>query len=648
MEPLSQASTPDAQEWLWGLGYRIVFRVQGWTECLVLASGERWLGQGATETEALLHALEQMLPSRAARMALGGCVARPVEAAEDAHEGGLHDVFARGRDSALRLLVSREAESVVASELSNDELQAPVPGAEACPVAGSKREPELAVEPARAPRLSGADALAALAPLEDRIVAERAELGMASPERQRLVVLGWMCRARGLEDDAGHAEEVEARVHEVARQLALLCKQTWPGAVIALQLTAEPPDTARDLPAGWTPVPRNWHEAADAAEAALRQVEEQDAAAGFDDDGWADAAVLAPAPLDPEAELHALRAEVERLTGSLAQPVAKNVGKRLRKLPAAGLGPLTEWAGLLRWLRGHVTDFESWSLVAGRLRWLSREVAKTDEHLREVLDPTQRPSRSWAAVLGRDPEEKRRRRARQALYRRLPELLANPEEGDVRAWVLDGLDLIENGALAKTLRPFREVVRSIDVKAFLPGAENRRARKRLSAIQQEFEGEPGTVEPLPEVEAEIRQALEAPEAPQCEPVDTTGRLLATVRAFTGGQRAVFVGNRADPKLRGTLEQQLGFASIEWCEGGPRRVNAAAERIEAGAYGVVLGATGFQSHMTDGKLYDACRKAGVTYVRVNKGRLMACAVAIAGALQLGRNPNGSAAGGAHVS
>jgi hypothetical protein len=97
---------------------------------------------------------------------------------------------------------------------------------------------------------------------------------------------------------------------------------------------------------------------------------ERDTAEGRDEYGWADASMLAPPPLDPERELAELRVRVEKVAGEVDQPPPKTVD-----LPSAGRPPqpadiatFLELARSVRWLRGFMVDFETWSKVAGRLR----------------------------------------------------------------------------------------------------------------------------------------------------------------------------------------------------------------------------------------------------------------------------------------
>ena len=76
-----------------------------------------------------------------------------------------------------------------------------------------------------------------------------------------------------------------------------------------------------------------------------------------------------------------------------------------------------------------------------------------------------------------------------------------------------------------------------------------------------------------------------------------------------------------------LVDLLGI-TITWCDGSLRRVQAQCERIKGGSYNLVLSATGFQVHGVDSALARASSTAGVPYVRVNRGRPVACVQAIA--------------------
>ena len=109
-----------------------------------------------------------------------------------------------------------------------------------------------------------------------------------------------------------------------------------------------------------------------------------------------------------------------------------------------------------------------------------------------------------------------------------------------------------------------------------------------------------------------------------EPDDS---LSALVRSRVEGKSALFVSNRDDPDLKARLEERLGL-DITWCDGNPRKVQAQCDSIARRSYDLVLIATGFQAHTIDGILARAARAVGVPYVRVFKGRPLACVRALA--------------------
>jgi hypothetical protein len=68
--------------------------------------------------------------------------------------------------------------------------------------------------------------------------------------------------------------------------------------------------------------------------------------------------------------------------------------------------------------------------------------------------------------------------------------------------------------------------------------------------------------------------------------------------------------------------------VSGCDGSLRRVQAQCARISSGAYEMVISATGFQEHGTDAALNCACKPARVPYIRVGRGRPLACVQALA--------------------
>jgi hypothetical protein len=520
--------------------------------------------------------------------------------------------------------------------------------AEAIPAPPGREEAETTpvTVKSRAP-LPVDQAIEALEPILDRIEAERPELGLATPERQRLVILSWICRARAVEEASDDAKPVVNRVAAIAKDLTALCKVYWPGSVVGLQLNATPDMACRDLGNGkGGGTPGTWSEAADLADCALAELVEREAKAGRDEYGWSDTTALKPAPLDPEAELATLRIRIEKATGPVDAPPPKNPAASVRMPAPKDLAQFLEWGRLARWLRGAVVDFDTWARVAGRLRWLASRIQKKAPQLAQTLDPSFRPPATWAASLGRDPVEQKRKKERAALYRRLPGLSAGDEAG-VLAWLREALELLDRDALAKAVAPLRDIVVGLRIEDF----KDRRHRRRLRGVQDILRGGPAdTVQANGDEEGEVSNddangRVEGADEPvegmadDAQVVDPGAELFARVRPHTEGRNAVFVSNRLDPDLEGLLREALGFATIDWCEGTPRRVQSVEERIGQRAFDFVLAATGFQSHSVDGALYRACKKAGIPYVRVNKGRPVACAAAIARRLAVAA-PSGS--------
>jgi hypothetical protein len=624
--------------WLDLLGYTVAFREQGWTECLVLRPGEQWLGRGMGDADALADAVGRMLPSHAARAGVPDAVLRalrlgdaaPVEIVE-----ALPHLWTADVQPADVLPTPPVIDPPAPA------FDAPAPPAPSVDVRPSP-QPEPAGDPVRQPpvvdpptpaavkrppeRLLGVEeSLEALEPLRDRIAAERAELGLAAPHRQRLVILSWICRARAVEIASGEAPLVTDRVAGIAKELSLLTRLWWPGSVTGLQLYATPGEVNRELglPPGQPPL-QTWTDAADAAEQALARIVDRELAAGRDEYGWADGTALLPVPGNPAAELRELRARLEKAVGPIDEPPPKTLPINLQRPGPKDVATFVQLGRLARWLRGGVVDFDTWSRIAGRLRWLAGRMQKAGDPLAQCLDPATRPPTTWAATLGRDPEAQKRKRERLELYRRLATLDANDSQA-VRICLADGLRLLAPEALARAMRPFRDVLLAIDPDELVDN--NRAERRRLRKLHAVLEFGSGS----PVVDADTDDAadvdLAAPTVEESATIDPIVELFQRVRLHTAGRRAAFISNRNDPELASMLHEALGFAEIDWCEGTPRRVQDITIRIGQGAFDYVLAATGFQSHSVDGKLYDACKRAKVPYVRVNKGRPVACAAAI---------------------
>jgi hypothetical protein len=195
---------------------------------------------------------------------------------------------------------------------------------------------------------------------------------------------------------------------------------------------------------------------------------------------------------------------------------------------------LSRWARRLRWLRGAVTDFDTWGGAMGRLRWLALQLGARDAATGELLDPDYAPPRPWAEM--QSPREDAVSRA------------AAGAAGSV------------SGAGAGTHAP-------------------------------------------------------------------TEALVASVRDRTSGLRALFVATTDDPAVKARLEETLGL-SVTTSDEAPAHVQSEIGRIEEGSYDLLVAATEFRSSPADSRFAHACRRANIPYVRVYRGRTLACARAIA--------------------
>ena len=180
--PCSPLEGP-VEHWLKTLGYEVIFRSIGWTECLVWVESERWQGRGGTRDAALQDVIALMFPSRAARLAIPAGLhdARaPIE--------GDNEVIAPTSRDTIALPPPYDPASglptplvVAADSFVSDESSGAIDGG-----AGQVRPTHLQepVAEKAAPRFvaSVGDCLRRLEPLEDRIaglLSERADLAAA-------------------------------------------------------------------------------------------------------------------------------------------------------------------------------------------------------------------------------------------------------------------------------------------------------------------------------------------------------------------------------------------------------------------------------------------------------------------------------------
>lgn len=337
--------TRTAQALLERFGYEVRFSSGEWTECLLVQDNESWLGRGLDREAALKDALRHACPSLLSRALL-----------EDALRAGETAVRVPPRDR------STERRAVTPALVAR-----------------------------RVPRPPSFDrSLRELRVLSDRIRDFRVELGLCSPERQRLAILAWICEARAHTDAFPDDRPILEEVAVISRQLTELGKAFWPGSVTALQLHMQPSELPKTLLGGTA---TTWTRAAELAERALWEFERLDERRGHDVYGWADHDVCLPAPPSADVRLQQLYGAVESFGGALdRQAVARGMPE-----PLTFLG----WVRTLRWLRGRA-DPERWARIAGRLRWWAgrRDPSLTDGS--RELDAAFVPDRSWAGLLGED------------------------------------------------------------------------------------------------------------------------------------------------------------------------------------------------------------------------------------------------------
>jgi hypothetical protein len=420
-------------------GYEIRFRENEWVECLLLRDDEAWVGRGGDRSAALKSAVHSACPSALARELLASRVdrmdAEAAAAAADHREKVLDAIASAAPESPpstprefLPPPITRDfvplppRELPVAREYPSQEAlddipapteviaqrdvprMAPIPSYATSSYATSyaaarsaprtySAPPPLVRRDAAAPRIVDPPrALEEIDILLERVRDSREELGLCSPERQRLAMLAWICEARAHTDTFPEDPRIRERVGAISRQLTEIGKTFWPGSVTALQLQMQPRDLPRHVLGGPAPT---WSRAAELAERALHALEYSDERRGFDSYGWADAGLTYPAPEHPNELLETMVREIEACGGSLVPYAAP------RESEARPEGELyRKWVRSLRWLRTSDVDPDRWGRVAGRLRWWATNRDVQLSGASRELDAGYMPDQSWASYLG--------------------------------------------------------------------------------------------------------------------------------------------------------------------------------------------------------------------------------------------------------
>lgn len=633
------------RELLLAIGYQVRFRDDQWVECLIAGDGAVFHGAGLDRTAAFDAALDALLPTPLARRLFsdfaqtrtggGRAVVDPREAerAPVRSEASLDSV---PPPSPNEISVSRRFEEAVARAV--EPIEPPAPGqiavilsrpvtprpgtlaaAEAPPPSPPAAPAPLSLAgtsaggvdyaPASELPLTGSvdESLDALDILLDRVRDSREELGLCSPERQRLAMLAWICEARSHTDSFPEDLRIRDRVGAISRLLTEIGKTFWPGSVTALQLHMQPRDLPRHLLGGTA---TTWHRAAELAEQSLRTRELEDERRGYDAYGWADAKQLSPRPAEPARLLQGLIAEVERLSGPISTQAPP---------PDASIRPdsgsFLRWVRQLRWLRGWDVDPDLWARIAGRFRWWAFRRDPTLAIAARELEAGFAPAQSWASLLGQDPEVRKQQRRLREILSQPPRIEPEDAAPQLLSWLVNALPFgdTHHGNIVRLMEPYRELVLDLSPDA-LPEAD-RRLRRRLVRLQEDLQSANGTAKPapLPELPTDAEPSVAVDDLDPPLPPD----LLRRVRGVTEGKRTVLVSQRRDPELQASLQHTFGFASLDCKIAEMRRVQALGEAIEDGQYDVVLVATGFQLPALDQTLARACRSAQVAFVRVHR-------------------------------
>jgi hypothetical protein len=292
-------------------------------------------------------------------------------------------------------------------------------------------------------------------------------------------------------------------------------------------------------------------------------------------------------------------------------------------------------AHLLRWARKETTKSLRWGRAMGALRWASRLVREDGDALRTALADDHVPTVSWAALLGRDPEVKRKAKAQRDVMNQLPQ--EDILEEDLMAWLTKAFTVLTNPQIVKLTEPVREMILEFTDIDFADADRNTRSRLRKLQKLIKKGGDTSRVE-LPPVDDDDDEGPTVTQPKSKKRVDPAKVLLESVRSETSGKRILFVGNRDDKRLEQELSKDLA------CEVTVKSVNKVQDKVivdmtSASKYDLVLVATSFVGHSTLSVVSRKAKAEGIPCVRVSKGRPAATVRALARAFNLSPQRNG---------
>lgn len=598
--------------------FRIVLEKHGYTislrvEIEVRNGTEVYRGSALDSDAAWSAVLDQMLPSQLARQ----CFQEALESRCNAPESEQQSDSGDYADPTATETNGETQTTAMPPVASNDVTEPAEPEA--------ARVQVVATGPSRPTRLEIEALHEDLNELVDTMNAHMSELPRWSPLRQRLKITEWIAAARSTEERSNWESSITDRVHGVAKQLSRLARISWPGHVDALKMDCGPEDAGITIDGFQSSPQKTWKECERQCREQLDFLNAEASRNKEDAEGWFDAAQLSPQPSDAQARLAVIADSLEKLTGPLVpvgalnghMPEVPNIQIVDQALVDQSRREWADWAKVLRWLRG--SELEQWGVVIGRMRWLA--CTMRDAALEKVLESPTAPDRNWARANGYDPLRQQRRKERKKL---LSSLHAVAPGDALLNWLRQALLLgedLNNDRLLPHLRGRRDEFLALGVHP--KGLDQRAARSRWKKLHAQLAQDtlPPSAWPEPEEDAESAdvQVEEHPVHP----------LESHVRAVMQGKRVLIVSNRNDDARDRELAERLGIVgmlkAIVYSE---RKGDSATQAIGNGSYDYVLALTGFLSHAADRKLKQATRKAGVVYVRANRGRPTACIDALA--------------------
>ncbi|GAG11816.1 unnamed protein product, partial [marine sediment metagenome] len=208
-------------------------------------------------------------------------------------------------------------------------------------------------------------------------------------------------------------------------------------------------------------------------------IEKLSSTRGPDELGWMDGSYLHPGAPNPEAILQEALSKIEKILGSIGQPHDDKKTIISKKAIVTEIDDLVLAAHLLRWVR-RTAPAEQWGQAMGALRWAARHAKHGVEPLRLLLENDYKPSESWAALLGRDPEVNRKNILRKKVMKAFPTV--KWDQARRLGWLAEAFQVFANPQIAKMGAAIEPYIMELTGDDF----EERGARSRLRKLQSIF------------------------------------------------------------------------------------------------------------------------------------------------------------------